>query len=114
MKKALTSGSARTRTPTRLSEGCTRTTAHTIAVMPAATNARPRTVSPESASRIASASSGRLGAGRYRHAGHDRVQDRAGGAAAHRRFDARQQPVGEHRTGQPVHVVGEHVVAALH
>ena len=53
MKSALTSGSARTSTPTRLSDGWPRTIAQTIAVMPAATNARPRTVSPESASRIA-------------------------------------------------------------
>ena len=53
MKYALTSGRARTSTPTRLSDDWPRTIAQTIAVMPAATNARPRTVSPESASRMA-------------------------------------------------------------
>ncbi len=52
MKYALTRGRASTSTPTRLSDGWPSTIAQTIAVTPAATNARPRTVSPDSASRI--------------------------------------------------------------
>src|SRR6478609_5746586 len=109
--QAVISGSARISTPTRLSSVWSRTTAHTIAVTPAARNALPRTVSPASAS-LTSLPPSAGGAGGHRNGAEDGVEDGGGRPAAHRGLDARQQPVRQHRPGQAEHVVGEHVVAA--
>src|SRR3712207_891374 len=109
MNAAVTSGRASTSTPTRLNAGCPITIAQTIAVTPAAMKALPRRLSPANASRTTLAAL----AARHRHARDDPVEDRRGGPATHRRLDAREQPVGQHGTGQGVHVVGQHVVAAL-
>src|SRR3954453_16299004 len=93
------------RTPTRVSVGWPSRTAHTTAVIPAARNARPRTVRPERASRT-----GPLG---DRHRVPDALEDARRRTPAHGRLDAGQESVGEHVRGEPEDVVGENVVATL-
>src|SRR4051794_14271332 len=93
------------RTPTRVSVGWPSRTAQTTAVIPAARNARPRTVRPERASRT--------GPLRDRHRVHDALEDARRRASTHGRLDAGQEPVGEHGRGEPEDVVREDVVTTL-
>ena len=99
----------------------------------AARKERPRVVRPRSASRTVTASAARTGIGRCRPAGagpgvvrrallpvvrhrqpvHQVGDDRVGGAPGELRVGRRDDPVGEHRHGEGLQVVGEDVVAAV-
>src|SRR5262249_29521556 len=103
-----TSGSTTSRAPTRTRSGSGMPKPHTMAAPPAATNDRPRVVSEPNSPRMSfspPSSSPRQG-----QLGHDLVYHLLGQVPLHDGLRRGQQPVRQHRAGQPLHVVWDHVV----
>jgi len=114
---AAASGSTASSTPTWNSAAWPNTNAHSAAVTPAARKERPRVVSPRSAARTPLARAGRATPAalraRDRQSGHQVEHDLLDRAAAQLGLRGRQQAVRQHRGGEHLDVVREHVVAAL-
>src|SRR5439155_7681950 len=106
-----TSGRTTSSAPTRTRAGSGMASPQTMAAPPAATNDRPRVVSEPNTPRMAYLLAPRpRSSPRQRELGDDLVHYLLGQVPLHDGLGRGQQPVCEHRPGQPLHVVRDHVV----
>src|SRR4029079_5835232 len=106
-----TSGRMASSAPTRTRSGSGIARPHTMAAPPAATNDRPRVVSEPNTPRMAYLPAPPSGSPpRQGELGDDPVYHLLGQVPLHDGLRGGQQPVGQHRPGQPLHIVGDHVI----
>src|SRR6201989_3721539 len=109
-----TSGRMASSAPTRTRSGPGIARPHPRAARPAATNARPRVVSEPNTPRMAYLPAPPSGSPpRQGELGDDPVYHLLGQVPLHDGLRGGQQPVGQHRPCQTLHIIGGHVIPPL-